>query len=47
MQLIVGVAAGPAFDLNLGWPILDDFQGWGFRLVFNCSGFSKSVALDI
>jgi hypothetical protein len=25
---------GPAFDLHLGRSILDDFQGWGFRPVF-------------
>ena len=28
------MAGGPALILNLGCPILDDFQGWGFRPAF-------------
>jgi hypothetical protein len=29
------LAGGPAFALHFGRPILDDFQGWGFRPVIN------------
>jgi hypothetical protein len=28
---------GPAFVLKFGCPILDGFQGWGFRPVFSCA----------
>jgi hypothetical protein len=30
-------AGGPVFGLNSGCPILDDFQGWGFRPVSTCA----------
>jgi hypothetical protein len=30
-------AVGLPFALNLGCPILDDFQGWGFRPVSSCA----------
>jgi hypothetical protein len=39
-------AGGPPFALNLGCPILDGFQGWGFSASFSCVWFSHSAALN-
>jgi hypothetical protein len=47
LTLRVNPAGGMAFALLLGCPILDDFQGWGFRAAFWVTELAEPSAVNL